>query len=257
MTEKIAILSGKGGVGKTFTALNLAAALSYFNKDVILVDANITTPNVGVHLGAPNVPITLHDVLKGKSHITEAVYSHKSGIKVVPGSIAYKSLNGIKLSNLKKSLYALEGLTDFIIVDGAPGLTSENIAILESVNQVFLVTNPELPALTDALKTTKMIESYGKRVRGIILTKTGKNNDVSAENIETLLGRKIIAIIPEDNKARESLVRKGILVDLFPKNKIAISYKKLAADLLNHEYNEEPEKEDFFSRIFGAFKRKE
>lgn len=253
MTEKIAILSGKGGVGKTFTALNLAAALSYFNKDVILVDGNLSTPNIGVHLGVPIVPISIHDVLKGKNHITEAVYSHSSGIKVVPGSISNKSLRDIKLNNLKRALYSLDGLTDFIIVDGAPGLSNENFAILESVNNFLIVTNPELPALTDALKTIKFVESYGRRVKGIILTKTGKNNDISKNNVESLLGKKVIAVIPEDNKAREALVKKSILVNLYPKNKIAISYKKLAANLLNQEYSEEPEL-GFFERLFNGFK---
>ncbi|MBI2671234.1 P-loop NTPase [Candidatus Woesearchaeota archaeon] len=250
MTQKIAILSGKGGVGKTFTSLNLAAALSCFNKDVILVDGNLTTPNISVHLGAPNVPVSLHDVLKGKNHITEAVYSHHSGIKVVPGSIAYKSLNGIKLNNLKKALYSLDGLTDIIIIDGAPGLTAENIAILEAVNNILIVTNPELPALTDALKTIKMVESYGKRIRGVILTKTGNKDDITFENVEAFLGKKVLAEVPEDKKARESLVKKGILVNLFPRNKVAISYKKLAADLINEQYFEEPEK-GFFERFFS------
>ena len=256
MTEKIAILSGKGGVGKTFTALNLAAAMSNFNRDVILIDANLTTPNIGVHLGAPNVPITLHDVLKGKRHITEAVYSHSSGIKVIPGSISNKSLNGIKLSNLKKAICSLEGLTDMIIVDGAPGLTNENLAILESVNSILIVTNPELPALTDAMKTIKMVEAYGKRIKGIVLTKTAKNDNITVENVEALLGKKVLAEIPHDKKARESLVKRGILVNLFPKNKIAKSYNKLAADILKENYVVESE-EGFFSKLFSNFKRKD
>ncbi len=255
MTEKIAILSGKGGVGKTFTALNLSAALNYFNRDVILVDANLTTPNIGVQLGVPVVPVSLHDVLKGKKHITEAVYSHKSGIKVIPSSISNNALKGVKIGNLKKALYSLDGLTDFIIVDGAPGLSNENIAILESVNNVLIVTNPELPALTDALKTIRMVENFGKRIKGIIVAKTGKKDDISISNIESLLGKKVIAEIPEDSKAREALVKKGILVDLFPKNKIAISYKKLAADILNETYFEEPE-QGFFERFFNGFKKK-
>ncbi len=255
MTEKIAILSGKGGVGKTFTALNLAAAINSYNRDVILVDANITTPNIGIHLGSPKVPITLHDVLRGYHHITEAVYSHASGIKVIPGSLSNKSLHGLKLNNLRKSLYALEGLTDYIIIDGAPGLTNENASLLESVSSVLIVTNPELPALSDALKMIKMVEAYGRKIKGIVVTKTGKDDNITIDNIEKLLGKKVIAEIPDDKKVKEALEKKNIFFTLHPTHKVSLSYKKLAALLLNEQYKEEKVK-NFFSNMFKGSKSK-
>ena len=51
MTVKVGILSGKGGVGKTSTAVNMAAAMSYFGRDVVVIDGNLSTPNLGLHLG--------------------------------------------------------------------------------------------------------------------------------------------------------------------------------------------------------------
>ena len=59
MSKIIAIVSGKGGVGKTTSAINLGVALNKFGKNVVVVDANLTTPNIGLHLGAPIVPISL------------------------------------------------------------------------------------------------------------------------------------------------------------------------------------------------------
>jgi len=59
ISRVIGCISAKGGVGKTTSAINLAAALHVFGKDVILVDANLTTPNVGVYLGVPIAPVTL------------------------------------------------------------------------------------------------------------------------------------------------------------------------------------------------------
>jgi septum site-determining protein MinD len=88
MTRFISIISGKGGVAKTTTSINLGAALSYFGKDVIVVDANLTTPNIGVHLGVPVVPVHLHHALQGKHNIRDAVYMHPGGTKFVPASIA-------------------------------------------------------------------------------------------------------------------------------------------------------------------------
>ena len=64
MATIYSIVSGKGGVGKTTSCINLGAALNKTGEEVIIVDANLTTPNIGLHLGAPIVPITLNHVLK-------------------------------------------------------------------------------------------------------------------------------------------------------------------------------------------------
>jgi len=66
MSRLITITSGKGGVGKTTTTINLGVALQSLGKRVIIVDANLSTPNVGLHLGAPIVPISLNHVLQEK-----------------------------------------------------------------------------------------------------------------------------------------------------------------------------------------------
>lgn len=83
MTRFIALLSGKGGVGKTTVALNLACALRSFKQDVIVVDCAFTTPDIGLYLGVPKPPVSLADALDGKKHIMDAVYSHASGMRII------------------------------------------------------------------------------------------------------------------------------------------------------------------------------
>ncbi|MBU0760178.1 MAG: AAA family ATPase [Nanoarchaeota archaeon] len=99
MGKLITITSGKGGVGKTTSSINLAAALNALGKEVVVVDANLTTPNVGLHLGAPIVPISLNHVLSGKAKIQDAIYEHESGTKVIPSSL---SINELRRINHKK-----------------------------------------------------------------------------------------------------------------------------------------------------------
>src|SRR3989338_11517016 len=119
MTRIIAIVSGKCGVGKTTLVANLGAALAGMGKDVIVLDANLTTPNLGIHLGVPLFPVTLHDVLKGRAHIRDAIYDHESGLRVVPAGISLRDLRGVDAKDLPTALLDLLGHADIILVDGA------------------------------------------------------------------------------------------------------------------------------------------
>src|SRR3990167_1133601 len=132
MSKLITITSGKGGVGKTTTSINLAAALNSFGKNVIIVDANLTTPNVGLHLGAPIVPISLNHVLLGKADISDAIYEHESGTKIVPSSLSVRELSRLNHSKLKDVGKKLRKLADFVIYDSAAGLGVEAIAAIEA-----------------------------------------------------------------------------------------------------------------------------
>ena len=93
MGRIISVASGKGGAGKTTFVCNLSAALSKLGKSVVAVDANLTTPNLGVHLGVPLYPITLQDVLSGEAKLKESIYSHKSGVKIIPADMTITRLS--------------------------------------------------------------------------------------------------------------------------------------------------------------------
>lgn len=254
MTKIIGVLAGKGGTGKTTTSVNLGAALSYFGKDVIIVDANLTTPNVGLHLGVPIVPIHLHHVLQGKNAITEAVYAHPAGMKIVPGSLALSDLHTTDPEKLKRAVKQLAKYKpDFIIVDGAAGLGREALNAILSVEELLIVTNPELPAITDALKTIKLAEQFDKRITGIVLAKANQHEqDMSVKKTEEFLDNPVISVIPYDKAVRESLAMKDAVVFTHPKSKAAVGYKKLASNLIGQPYNEEAEVEKdigFFSLL--------
>ncbi len=239
ISRVLGCISAKGGVGKTTSAINLSAALTYFGKNVTLIDANLTSPNVGVYLGNPIAPVTLHDVLRGKKEARESVFQHQSGIKVLPASIALKDTRKIDHSKLPGVVRDLDGHSDFIIIDGSPGLTKEALAVIKTLDEVIVITSPEMPAVTDALKTVKVCKELKKNVLGVLVTKTNvKNPDMSLKDIENILEVPIIGTIPEDRAVKHALVAKQPVVHSHPKSAAAIQYKRLAADLLNLRYEE-------------------
>jgi len=244
----IVITSGKGGTGKTVTSINLAAALHSLEKDVVLVDANLTTPNVSLHLGAPVVPTTLNHVLRKTKKINQAVYEHHSGLKVVPSSIAIDALKKIKPENLKYAIKDLKKITDLVVLDSAAGLGKEALSAIKEADDLIVVTNPEMPAVTDALKTIKIAEKLRKNVTGVIITRRKGKKEMKIKNVSYILEKPIIGVVPEDSSVSESILLRDILVNVKPRSKAAKSYRKIASRLVG----EKPiEPKGFFSKLFG------
>jgi septum site-determining protein MinD len=235
--RKIGLLSGKGGVGKTSTAINLGAALNNYGKDVIIVEGNLTTPNVGLHLGVPTVPVNVHDVLKGNNKINEALYKHPSGLQFIPGSLSINDLTGMDLKRMSQ-VSNLDA--DYVLMDGAAGLGGEAMQVLDHCDDLMIVTNAEMPAITDALKTIKLAEEMNKNVMGVVVTRSkGDDLDVSIKNIEALLERPVLAVIPEDDTMREALTLRDAVVHTHPKSNAARGYLKLGANLAGIAYVQE------------------
>ncbi len=249
MTRFLVIASGKGGVGKTTTAINLGTALSNFGRDVIVLDANLSTPNMGIHLGAPIVPITINDVLDGNKRINEAAYMHPSGLKVILASIAMERYKEDHIHKLNEAINALEGASEVVIIDAAAGLEKEAKAAIAVSDEAIIITTPDLPSVTDALKTIKTAEKLGSKVIGVVVTKVNNDNlEMTLKNVETILEKPIIGVIPNDETIRKSLYLKNPVNYTHPTSRASVAYKKLAAKLIGDRYVESIEEKEPLSK---------
>ncbi len=235
MPKLICVTGAKGGIGKTTSALNLAIALKDLGKDVLLVDANISTPNIGLHLGIPSVPSSLHHVLKGKKEPKEALYTHSSGIKVMPGSIAVEDI-GVDTDRLAAVLKELKKHADVIIIDSAAGFGEDSLAALKAADEVLIVTNPEIPAVTEALKTVKLAEKLNKKIVGVLLTRTGKGKSMNTEEVEEMIELPVIGEVPEDKAVKSALYEKKPVIHHAPFSKAGKGYKKVAEKIAEERY---------------------
>jgi septum site-determining protein MinD len=233
MTRIIAVASGKGGAGKTTVVANLGIALAKRGLNIVVVDANLTTPNLGLHLGVPLYPLTLHDVLKGKATVHDATYQHESGLKIIPAGLSMKDLRGVDARELSNSLLDLLGNTDMVIIDVAAGLGREALAAFESADEALIVANPELTSVTDALKAIKMAEQVGTKVSGVVINKVnGRPHEMTREEIISMLESEIIAEIPEENIVKEAISKRVPVVHHRPAARSSQEINKLAARLI-------------------------
>jgi len=249
MAKIYTITSGKGGVGKTTTAVNLGAALNKLKEDVVIVDANLTTPNLGLYFGAPIVPVSLNHVLQGKAKIEDAIYEHESGTKIIPASLSLKDLKKANISLVKDASKRLKKLSNHIIFDSAAGLGNEARTALEAADEVIVVVNPNILSVTDALKAIKLAEEMNKHVRGAIVTRVEfKKTEMPLSRIKEMLEVPILGVIPEDEAISESLARKDAVIHTKPRSKSSKAYLDIAAKLLGKTKRQA----NFFERILES-----
>jgi len=224
------IVSGKGGVGKTTSTINLAAALTTLGEDATVIDSNFSTPNIGIHLGSPIVPLTLNHILEGKVKTKDALYEYQ-GMKVILSSLALNaSAKHWKLVTIGKQL---KRLSDNIFIDSSAGIGEEVRSVIHASDEVIIITQAEMPSVTDALKTVKLTEQLGKEVRGFIITRHKKRrSEMKIESIKDMLEVPLLGIIPEDKKIQKALSLKNSVIFTHPRSKSARAYKKIAKKLI-------------------------
>ena len=246
---KVLATTGKGGVGKTTTAINLGASLNKLSKEVIIVDANLNTPNIGLQLGAPIVPVTLNHVLKGKADIEDAVYEHSSGTKIVPSSLSVKELTKFNTKKLPDAIKKLGAICDYVIVDSAAGFGDEVISVLDASDEIIIVTNPEMPAVTDALKAVKVARGMGKEVNGVVVTRhSNASYEMPLSSIKSMLETQIIGVVPEDKAVKEALNLRDAVCHTHPRSRVAKKYVEIARKVAGEKV---AERKGFLARILG------
>jgi flagellar biosynthesis protein FlhG len=180
--RRIAVISGKGGVGKTVITANLAAALSSSGRRILVVDADLGLANLDIILGiAPQ--FTIYDALDGTHPLEEVLISTTKGFDLIAsgsglpeGTMFTKAL----AENIESLLAGLEDRYDAILFDAGAGIGDVVLFFANLAHEILLVVTPEPTSLMDAYATIKILHQlYGRRE--FLLVVNQANPDCSSQ----------------------------------------------------------------------------
>lgn len=168
----IAVTSGKGGVGKTTLAVNLAIALARFDARVGIVDANFGLGNVDVMFGL--TPIShIGSVLIGEKTLNDIGAATTAGVRVFPagnGITSLTALPGAHWERLRAGIADVTGKFDYLLVDTGPGIGDTALKVAQATDRAIVVTTCDPTAVVDAYAMTKLlIAAAPRREVGVVV----------------------------------------------------------------------------------------
>ena len=207
--KTIAITSGKGGVGKTNIAVNLALALANQGKRVLIFDADLGLANVDILFGY-TCQHTLADVIESKMQLSDILVDAPDGVKILPASSGVLRLERLSMSQLASLADAMERLSsrfDVVLIDTGAGMTESVLFFSSIADELLLVTTPEPTAITDGYALVKILSNeYG--VKSLVLMV----NEV-IDNAEAQLVHKKLKTVCEKHLGTEIRFGGGLLKD--------------------------------------------
>lgn len=241
----IGVASGKGGVGKSTTSVNLALALAQIGKKVALVDADIYGPSIPTMLGYEGQPLLSDD---GKTFNPFETYNIKS---ISIGSLISRDTpiiwRGVKISSALEQLMTQTnwGEIDIMVIDMPPGTGDIQITLSQRVEMdgVIIVSTPQDIALIDAIKGVNMFKKTGTPILGIIENMSyficpccGARSDIfgheGAKQTAEKMGETFLGEIPLDMAIRQNADKGTPIVVSAPNSPYSQAYLDIAKKII-------------------------
>ena len=233
----ISVYSNKGGVGKTSIATNLALELAKITKEnVALIDLNFQLGDVTTFLDLKpsfNISYMLQNLDKiNEDFLLSTLERYKdTSLYVLADPPYFKQVDDILSKNISKLFEILRDTFSYVVVDTSGGFDGKAMTALGNSDLVFFVTIVNLPALRNCQRCLELFEKLGfeqDKIQ-ILINRYMENDEINAEDVEEVLGRKIYWKIPNNYFSMMSAINKGIPVsEVNADSNVALSYKNLA-----------------------------
>ncbi len=244
-----AVTSGKGGVGKTFVAANLAAALARAGQRVLVLDADLGLANLDVVLNLA-ARVTLHDVFTGRATLDEALQPAPGGFTVLlagSGLVEYSRMTPEVRDKLLDVIAQVRPRFDQVLLDTGAGISDVVLFTVSLADEVLVVATPEPTSLTDAYATIKVLAStQAARPMRLLVNQVQRKGEARAVHnqlqqvldrfvnpeLATPLKLLLIGEVPLDAAVRASVQQRQLLMEALPGSAAAVALVAAAGRLL-------------------------
>jgi len=262
--KTLAVLSGKGGVGKSNLSLNLSLALTKQKQRVLLFDMDIGMGNIDILIGQ-TASYTMVDLLEKKLSIQQIIKKGPQNLAYVAGGTGISSVFEWSPSDLVHLIQELNSLTnqyDYMIFDMGAGMSESVLKFLKAVDEMIVVTTPEPTSITDAYAAIKLAASYSVSapVRLIInKTLSDKEGNETYERFNRAVQQflnisiSLLGIVPNDQAVQKAVNRQIPFLLQNPASKASISLIEMVNILIPQDNRITAKNEGMFIRRLKRF----
>ena len=264
--RSLAVVSGKGGVGKSNFSINFSTTLSGHGKKVVLIDMDIGMGNIHILLGK-SVQYNLKDYLVGEQPIESVLFEGPNGLQYISGG---SGLSGVMewtdemFNRLIEAFEYLQKTFDYIVFDMGAGATSQTLDLLMSVDDIIVITTAEPTSITDAYSMMKYIYYKDSEKNFYLICNRAFSDEEGAETTGRLklvmskfLSKEItiLGVLPEDTVVRKAVREQTPFSILYPQAEITKKLKKIVYTFTDLEDAIEatPKQTNFISRLKSLF----
>lgn len=267
----ITVTSGKGGVGKSNTAINLAIQFRKMGQKVIILDADFGLANIEIMFGA--VPKhNLYDLIYQGKDIREIITWGPMDVGFISGGSGIAGMSNLSreyLVYIIKNLAELDAIADIIIVDTGAGISDAVLEFLVASGEILLVTTPEPTSITDSYSLVKALNRHPRFSNEYSKIKVIANKVESEEEgkqlyskLSTVVNRYLkipldfLGAVPYDKQLSKAVMQQMPVSLQNPTASASVAYQKMAEILMNKEAEQAPKRgmAAFFSHIINGKK---
>ncbi len=267
-TRIIAITSGKGGVGKTNIAVNMAIAYAELGKRVILIDGDMGMANVNVLLNI--VPrYNLMQVINHQKKMSEIILDTEFGLKFIAGANGFSKIANLSMEELEYFTKEFSSLAnaDIIIIDTGAGIANNVLQFVAAADEVYVVTTPEPTAITDAYGIIKIIstELVNRELNIKLLVNRVHSADEGkriSDRIITIVAQFLnykvdyIGFVYDDPVVQTAVIRQKPFMVVNPTSRPAVCLRHIVGRIEKTEIDSSTGVTNFLKKFVGGTKKK-
>lgn len=244
--RSIAVISGKGGVGKSNFTTNFATLLAKSGKKVVILDMDIGMGNVHILVGK-SAKYSLKDYLDGNLTLEDVMFSTSEGVNYISGGSGMSSLmdwSPVVFGRLITALETLQKEYDFVLFDMGAGIVEWSLDLLTSLDEMIVISTAEPTSIMDAYSMMKFIHLKDESKTFYILCNRAFNIEEGQDTtkrlktvMERFLEKSVVVLgsLPEDPVVRQAVRQQSLFTTLYPDAPISRTMQKIVKQFLSHQ----------------------